>query len=254
MPGLQRGTAQKAFADAKASGARKETHDPASRNSGALNEDQPLSLAEDAFGILEEMIVTLALPPGAHLTERKLCEQFGLGRTPVREAVQRLAQGGLVEVMPRQGIRVTPIDPEQELMVLELRDLVERLVVTRAATLSTTFERKRLLRMADAIEAAADRDDLIAFMRIDDAFNRFVAECARHPHAARVLAPLHALARRLGCAHYGRGDRAIKLRSAAEAHGSLMRAIASGDERRTGDLLTQLLKRSEAIIDGLDTY
>ena len=67
------------------------------------------SLAEQAYDILEEMIVTLVLPPGATLSENELIEKTGLGRTPMREALQRLSDVGLIDIVPRQGTKVTII-------------------------------------------------------------------------------------------------------------------------------------------------
>lgn len=61
------------------------------------------SLAEQAYDLLEEMIITLVLPPRSILTEGVLIEKVGLGRTPIREALQRLSDVGLVRIAPRSG-------------------------------------------------------------------------------------------------------------------------------------------------------
>jgi DNA-binding GntR family transcriptional regulator len=78
---------------------------------------QQRSFAEQAYDILEEMIVTLVLSPGAILTESELIEETGLGRTPMREALQRLSDVGLIDIIPRQGTKVTEINVNDHLFL-----------------------------------------------------------------------------------------------------------------------------------------
>src|ERR1700710_1525253 len=94
---------------------------------------QPRSFAEQAYDMLEEMIVTLVLSPGTILTEGELIEKTGLGRTPMREALQRLSDVGLIDIIPRQGTKVTEIDVADQLLLLEVRRELERLIATSAA-------------------------------------------------------------------------------------------------------------------------
>ena len=93
----------------------------------------PETLADQAYRELEEEITTLRIPPGAILSEAQLSERFGIGRTPVREALQRLAREGLVVIMPRRGVVVSEIDVAAQLRLLEVRRELERLMVRGAA-------------------------------------------------------------------------------------------------------------------------
>lgn len=184
------------------------------------------SLADQAYRKLEEMIVTLQLEPGAHATEAALCSRLGLGRTPVREALQRLASEHLVQISPRRGVTVAEVNVEQQLMVLEVRRELERMIAGRAATRATKPERARLRRMASAMTRAGAKDDWLAFLRLDREFNQFIAQCAHNPYAARAIAPLHALSRRFWYMHYMEtGD----LPFSAGAHAAIMTAVADGD-------------------------
>ncbi|NJO22518.1 MAG: GntR family transcriptional regulator, partial [Sphingomonadales bacterium] len=94
-------------------------------------------LTEQAYQLLEERIVTLQLKPGDFLSEYALASQLRLGRTPIREALQRLAREGLVVILPRKGILVAPADPEKQLLVLEVRRELERLLSRSAAQRAT---------------------------------------------------------------------------------------------------------------------
>src|SRR5688572_26395478 len=117
------------------------------------------TLVDRALRALEERFVTLQLPPGSVWTEAALSELLEIGRTPVREAVLRMAMDGLVTVMPRAGIVVSNISIENQLAVLETRRVLEKLVSVRAAHHATGEERTQLRTMADGIERAGKRQD-----------------------------------------------------------------------------------------------
>src|SRR6185437_11392225 len=86
------------------------------------------TLTEQAYRVIEEQIATLRLKPGDVLSEQMLSATFKIGRTPVREALQRLAREGLVTILPRKGILVSDINPRNQLLVLEVRREIERLL------------------------------------------------------------------------------------------------------------------------------
>jgi DNA-binding GntR family transcriptional regulator len=196
------------------------------------------SLAEQAYRKLEEMIVTLELKPGAQLTEAALGARLGLGRTPVREAMQRLASEHLILISPRRGVVVAEVNVEKQLMVLEVRRELERLIAQRAALRATPAERARLRDMAEAMERAGAEDDWLAFLRVDREFNQFIAQCAHNLYAARAIAPLHALSRRFWYMHYMQtGD----LPFSASAHAAIMRAAASGDAAEAASAADRLI-------------
>ena len=132
---------------------------------------QCASLTDQAYNQLEEMIVTLQLEPGAVLSEGTLGTQLGLGRTPIREALQRLAREGLVVILPRKGILVSEINPHRQLLVLEVRRELERLLARTAAIRGTEEERVRFLEIAEGMEQAAREADDISFLRLDYELN-----------------------------------------------------------------------------------
>ena len=105
--------------------------------------DRPVSLAEHAYRLLEEKLVTLELPPGSMISEGKLIELSGLGRTPVREALQRLAQQGFFLVMPRKGLQVTPLSRASMEALLETRKPPDNLIVTSMCLIYYTTKTPR---------------------------------------------------------------------------------------------------------------
>lgn len=203
-------------------------------------------LAGKAYKALEEKIVMLELVPGEIYTEKDLAAMIGLGRTPVRDALLRLEHDQLLSVIPRQGIMILPLDFERDLLALDLRAVVERIVIERATRLATPVERKRLARMADEMEKAAETKDVLAFTRLDDAFHDFVANCAQQPFAAKTLEPLHSLSRRAGTILFRRDfDREIE--EASRTHYVLMRAIADGDLARADAAFDGLMERTRRV-------
>src|SRR5438309_111571 len=102
-----------------------------------------LSLTDEAHRKLEEMIATLELRPGAFVSEAELSTRLGIGRTPVREAMQRLAQERLLQILPRRGCIVSDFRLEDELSVIEVRRPLELLVARAAALRANPEERGR---------------------------------------------------------------------------------------------------------------
>ncbi|MEZ5815846.1 MAG: GntR family transcriptional regulator [Hyphomicrobiaceae bacterium] len=201
------------------------------------------SLTDEAYAALEERIVTLEMAPGSALSEQVLCQEIGLGRTPVREALQRLAREGLVAVLPRKGVRVTETDPQRQLLVLEVRRELERLLSRTAAARASGDERARLRAIADGMERAAETSDDRAFMRLDRTMNLLVMEAAHNEYAAGAMRLINGQSRRFWFQHY---RAAADLPLCARLHAAQARAIASGDAEAAGAALDRLIDYTEA--------
>ena len=128
------------------------------RSRVAEGEDGTLTVR--AYNELEEMIVTLQLSPGTVLSEQALAVRLKIGRTPIREALQRLARDGLVVIMPRRGIMVSEINLRLQLRLLEVRRELERRMASLAAERATPDERREFAEVAESMLAAAPRDDV----------------------------------------------------------------------------------------------
>lgn len=204
------------------------------------------SLADAAFQVIEEMIVTLALEPGRRVTERMLCEMVGYGRTPVREALLRLAQGFLIEIQPRNGVLITPIDYDIILMTIEVRRHIEGLIVERAARYADDRERRRLDKLRGTFQDAADRGDALSFIRTDNALNQLLNSAARHPVAAKIAGPLHSVSRRIGFA-LGVGTGA-GFNITGPGHQRLIEAVVAADPVASRAALDDLLDGVERLV------
>lgn len=155
----------------------------------------PVSLAERAYHLLEEKLVTLALPPGVMVSERELIEMTGFGRTPVREAIQRLAHQEFFDIMPRRGLQVTLVTRSRMLHILETRKPLERLIIYRASLKAEDAQRSDLAAIARGFTTTHDRFE--EFLKIDRKLDKLLDTCAGNPFAAAAVSPLRGHCRRL---------------------------------------------------------
>ena len=200
--------------------------------------DQGLSLTGRAYTNLEEMIVTLQLPPGSAVSEAALAQRLGIGRTPIREALQRLARERLVTILPRRGIIVSEINVKSQLRLLEVRREVERLVAKSAARRATQEEREHFLELARRFEKSAKTNDDVEFMRVDHEFNDLSVLAARNEFAAGAMSLMHSLSRRFWYIHY---KQAADMPLTAKLHADIARGIAAGNEAAAGRAMDKLL-------------
>jgi len=190
------------------------------------------------------MIVRLELPPGSAVSEAMLSERLDIGRTPIREALQRLARERLVQILPRRGVIVSDINVKSQLRLLELRREVERLVVRSAARRATAEERARFAELARAFEQAARGGDDVAFLRIDREFNELCLGAARNEFAETAMTAMAALSRRFWYLHY---RQAADMPVTAKLHANIARAIARSDAKAAS-------AASDALLDNIEAF
>jgi DNA-binding GntR family transcriptional regulator len=208
-----------------------------------LQETGKQKLSETAYQIVEELIVTLKLPPRTIFSETDLAEQIGIGRTPLREALKQMQTERLVVSIPRRGIMVTEINITDQLLLLETRRCLDRILVARAAQRVTDEQRALFQTYAQQIYQAAFDENLADYMRVDYEFDELVTIAARNPFAAEAAHPLHAHSRRFWYAYRQHAD---WLRI-AELHGVVMNRIVERDQ-------AQAAAASDQLIDYLEEF
>ena len=201
------------------------------------------TLTEQAYRAIEEQIVTLHLKPGEVLSEQMLSASFNIGRTPIREALQRLAREGLVTILPRKGILVSDINPRSQLLVLEVRRELERLLSRVSAQRASAAQREQFDVIARGMDQAAKTNDDIAFMRLDRELNQLIIEAAHNDYAARAMKLLQGLSRRFWYMHY---REAADLPLCARLHANQARAIAKGDGPLAARTCDELIDYTES--------
>ena len=206
------------------------------------------SLSEQAYDQLEEMIVTLQLPPGSLWSEGMLSESLGIGRTPVREAVQRLAESHMVVIMRRHGIRIADVNEHEQLLVLEARRELERLIASRAARRASAQDKQALSAMAKALLAAGQAGDVVELLRQYFVAKQFMARCAGNRFCEQAIAPLYTLSRRFYFMHHKELN---NLAQVARLHADLLRAVATGDEKAAAAACDRHIDYAESFAKGI---
>jgi DNA-binding GntR family transcriptional regulator len=186
---------------------------------------EPISLADKAYHAIRDMIVSLELRPGAVINERSLIEGLGIGRTPVREALRRLAQEQLVEVYPRRGMFVTTVEIRDLASLCEVRSVLEAYAAELAADRATAADREELRTLVAELNERSPLDHR-ELMELDGRIHLMIYRCAHNPFLAETLEEYYVLALRIW--HLAL-DQASGLESAVQSHRPLMAAIIRGD-------------------------
>lgn len=139
------------------------------------------------YRALKSAIVSLELAPGTPISEHRICRHSGVSRTPVREAIIRLSQEGLIEVFPQQGSRVAPINIGRAMQGHFIRETLEIAVIRRTVLSWGQPFRSRLAGIMEDMRKAAADGDHRRFHRLDEAFHATFAACAGLDEVSRVI-------------------------------------------------------------------
>jgi len=201
-----------------------------------------MSLSERAYDVIKRQIITCALAPGEQIVQGQLAERYGIGTTPVREALQRLAQEGFVRPVPRFGYIVTPVTLSDLQEIYELRNVLESAAAGLAAARATPAQLERIRQMADFRYVHGDVPSYSAFLEQNAAFHRAVAALAGNQRLVEQISRL--LDELTRVFHLG-----LDLRDSAEEmrgeHLALAQALTARDGRRAAELMRSQIGRSQ---------
>jgi DNA-binding GntR family transcriptional regulator len=144
-------------------------------------------MADRAYGQLRDRIVTLRISPGAPINEDSLRREFDMGRTPVREAIQRLALENLVTVFPRRGTFASEINITDLTAISDVRVQLEGHAAYRAAERITPAQIVELEQLLAELESSRDCQDSATLMVLDARVHRLVHRCAANPYLEETL-------------------------------------------------------------------
>ncbi|XOB60759.1 GntR family transcriptional regulator [Campylobacterota bacterium DY0563] len=198
------------------------------------------NLSSKAYKILEELLVTLKLEPGKTYSEKELMALSDISRTPLREALLKLANESLITIIPRRGVEISDINMTDQLAILETRKVLDRLLITRATKYATTFEKNKILEFKKHMQIAVDEKDVNEYLRVDKLLDQAIFESSKNSYAANATAPLHIRSRRFWYYFKGVDD----LEDSAKIHMNLIDAILESNEEKaceTSDLIINKL-------------
>ena len=203
-------------------------------------------MAGQAYRLLQRQLVTLKIPPGELVAESDLVEMTGIGRTPVREAIQRLSVEGLLQILPRKGLMVTPIRRSDLLLVVEARRVLARLLVVKAAERATPEQRQDLRVLAADMETSGL--ELDGFFANDRRLDELLEAACGNRYLVNSLVAMHSQCRRLWYFHRHH----LNLQQSVQQRIDLARAVADNDGAGAIRALNEIIATLEKLVNGLD--
>lgn len=205
--------------------------------------------AEQAYLQIEAMIVGEQLPPSSIISESRLMELTGFGRTPVREALQRLARARMVEVLPHRGVLIPAISVEEQLRMLELRRVLEPLAASLAARRADASDRARLSALLE--ELRGEVQDATAYAETLRQVHETVGRAAHNAYLVDAITAVQGLSRRFWFAHLR--DASSEIARGSALYGQGIAAVLDGDregaERALLALNDYLVEFTRATLD-----
>lgn len=153
--------------------------------SSAIDPKLPIAIQTHAW--IRRAILTLELKPNTALSEKELSCRFGISRTPVREALIKLSDEGLVDIFPQRGTYVSPIRVAEVAEAQFIREALETAVARTAADKADAAFKVRLSENLAEQRAAMENGRLEEFMRLDESFHRAFSDFAKLPRAWHVI-------------------------------------------------------------------
>jgi DNA-binding GntR family transcriptional regulator len=193
-------------------------------------------LADRAYSALRDRIVSLQISPGAPIDEDGLGAELDMGRTPVREAIKRLALENLVNVFPRRGTFASEINITDLAHISDVRVVLEGHAAYRAAERLTGAQRRELEQLLVELRQSKGSDDTEALMALDARVHRFIHRCAGNPYLEETLNRYFNLSLRIWHLVF---DRLPHLFARVHEHDDVLHAIAAGDGARAREVLTE---------------
>jgi DNA-binding GntR family transcriptional regulator len=189
-------------------------------------------LADRAYRELRDRLVTLRIAPGAPIDEDLIGRELEMGRTPVREAIKRLALENLVTVFPRRGTFASEINITDLAHISDVRSQLEGHAAYRAAERITDAQRAELSGMLEELQASRGTDDLESLMELDARVHRFIYRCAANPFLEETLGRYFNLSLRIW---YLVIDRLPHLFARVHEHQDVLLAIGAGQAAQARD-------------------
>jgi DNA-binding GntR family transcriptional regulator len=199
-------------------------------------------LADRAYGDLRDRIVTLRIAPGAPIDEDVLGAELGIGRTPVREAIKRLALENLVTVFPRRGTFASEINITDLADISDVRIQLEGHAAYRAAQRITPAQLAELEALLAELARSQGSDDIEPLMALDTRVHRFIHRAAGNPYLEESLGRYFNLSLRIW---YLVLDRLPHLFTRVHEHAELLQAIAHGHAERARAIITEHIETFE---------
>lgn len=199
------------------------------------------SLEEKVYLALEDAILSGEYKRGDALTEMSLCKKLGVSRTPVRSALHRLSEEGLIEVAPNRGAIVVGMNDEDLADIYKIRIRLEGLASSMAAERMSDEEKRALAETVELSEFYLGKGDVEKLKELDTSFHIIIYKASGSRTLSKILAELHRNIRsyrKLSLTVPGRLEKSI------EEHKEILEAIQSGDAKRADEITSRHIENA----------
>jgi DNA-binding GntR family transcriptional regulator len=205
-------------------------------------------MSEEAYDRIRDAIVTGELFPGERVKDTDLAERLGLSRTPIREALNRLSETGLVEAKPGVYTRITTLDPREVARTLEVLKALDHLSIRTAVPRLSQNDLDNMTRINAEFAAAVKNNDIRAALDADDRFHNVPITVADNPLLGHIMDQLHPQIHRV---LYRRFLTLYGGKNTIGHHSDLVRILASGDADAAAKKSTEHWSQLGDLIDDL---
>lgn len=191
-------------------------------------EEMGLSLNELAYRRFKQALVTLSYKPGDYLNTAQVMAELDMGRTPINQAIHRLANEGLLQVIPRKGVMVSPLSIDDALELIEVRLANEILCMKLACKRISPQDTAALVAVNEQMNTAVQARDRDRMMSLDHHFHQLLAEIAGNAMLKDILSVLHARAQRFWASSLSKEGHMLEV---IEEHRAIISALDAQDQQ-----------------------
>lgn len=185
-----------------------------------------ISLNERAYLAFKHRLITLRYKPGEYLNTAQVMDDLEMGRTPVNQAVHRLAMEGLLQIIPRKGVMVSPLSIDDALELIEVRQVNEALCLRLATQRVNSAQIELLRELNQRIATASETRDREQMLLLDREFHQVLADIAGNSRLSDILSIIHAQAQRFWATTL---SSAMHMQEVVAEHEAIIRAMEQGD-------------------------
>ncbi|MDW8844312.1 GntR family transcriptional regulator [Erwinia sp. MMLR14_017] len=206
--------------------------DSVAGNENPGGREKTLSLNDQAYLAFRHRLITLRYKPGEYLNTAQVMDDLERGRTPVNQAIHRLATEGLLQIIPRKGVMVAPLSIDDALELIEVRLVNETLCVQLASQKVMATHIAQLRDLNQRIAAASKAHDREQMMLLDREFHQMLAEIAGNRRLSDILSVIHAQAQRFWATTL---SSVTHMEEVIAEHNAIIMALEEGDTQRAAE-------------------
>jgi DNA-binding GntR family transcriptional regulator len=201
-------------------------------NVNPASREKSLSLNEQAYLAFRHKLITLRYKPGEYLNTAQVMDDLAMGRTPINQAIHRLATEGLLQIIPRKGVMVAPLSIDDALELIEVRLVNETLCVELASQKVIDSHIQQLRELNQQIARASESRSREEMMLLDREFHQVLADIAGNSRLSDILSVIHAQAQRFWATTL---SNVVHMDEVIAEHNEIIDALESGDTQRAAD-------------------